>query len=180
MRPRERALINIEKALTIDGWMQPEELAWLAEQAQRRRFIVEIGSYLGRSTRALADNALGIVYAIDDWHGPRDVDWLTDEQRGAIADTFRKNMEGTKARVEMISSDHAAASVIETPDMVFIDGDHEYASVKRDIDRWYARMALGGLLCGHDVNHVGVAQALRHTFGKYAIAPNTTIWYVEV
>jgi predicted O-methyltransferase YrrM len=173
-------MIDISRALTIDGWMQPEELAWLAEQAQRRKFIVEIGSYLGRSTRALADNALGIVYAIDDWHGPRDVDWLTKEQRRAIAVEFKKNIEGSKARVEMISCDHATASISETPDMVFIDGDHEYASVMRDINRWYGRLAPGGLLCGHDVNHVGVAQAVRHTFGKYAIAPNTTIWYVEI
>lgn len=169
---------SIERALTIEGWMSEAELRWLAEQASRHRCIVEIGSYLGRSTRALADNASGVVYAIDDWYGPRDVDWLTPEQRATVLQRFAENMQGTD--IKAINSDHAVAEVPETPDFVFIDGDHSYASVLRDIRKWLPRIAPGGLISGHDICRDEVARAVREVFGSYSVAPETTIWYVEV
>src|SRR5262245_42246367 len=62
--------IFLERALAIEGWMAPRELFWLAEIAQNSDNIIEIGSYKGRSTRALCDNARGKVTAVDPWSGP--------------------------------------------------------------------------------------------------------------
>ena len=59
--------LKLDKALSIPGWMTVTEFCWLAEQATKHLRIVEIGSYLGRSTRALADNTPGWVLAVDDW-----------------------------------------------------------------------------------------------------------------
>lgn len=87
--------IDIVPALGIQGWMEPFELQWLAEQAARCTTIVEIGSWKGRSTRALADHiglelwersaasdplherpigfvGLPTVYVVDDWIDARD------------------------------------------------------------------------------------------------------------
>lgn len=169
-------MIDITKALSIEGWMSPEELRWLAERAQEHQVIVEIGSYLGRSTRALADHTPGVVYAIDDWYGPRDVDWLTPEQRETCYTDFLKNIN--PGRTYPINKDHAAATVPEVPDMVFIDGDHEYASVRRDIDLWLPRLAPGGLLCGHDAGRPDVIRAVKETF-ELVVAPETTIWWTR-
>ena len=35
-------------------------------------------------------------------------------------------------------------------DLVFIDGDHRYAAVKRDIQQASQHLRKGGVLCGHD------------------------------
>ena len=83
----------IEKALAIDGWMSPAELQWLAEQAIKHYRIVEIGSHLGRSTRALADNTPGTVYAVDTWYGPMDIS-IPIWEREKIYDQFLANMNG--------------------------------------------------------------------------------------
>jgi predicted O-methyltransferase YrrM len=121
---------------------------WLAEAASKHKVIAEIGSYMGRSTRALADNTSGIVYAIDDFTGPREIE-IAD--RDAIFNKFLENMAGLEGRVNVIRANHRNLPAIDfQPDMVFIDGAHEYEGVKADIEFWLPRMAPKGLICGHD------------------------------
>ncbi len=53
-------------------------------------------------------------------------------------------------------------------DMVFIDGDHKYEEVIKDIESWYLLVRNGGILCGHDysMDHPGVSKAVKEVFGK--------------
>jgi hypothetical protein len=67
--------------------------------------------------------------------------------------------------------------------MIFIDGDHVYEAVKRDIVNAKAMLKAGGMLCGHDFDeaaHAGVVQAVKELVPGYAVAPGTTIWYAVV
>ena len=52
-------MIDISRAKSVEGWMAEAELTWLACQAQTAKVIVEVGSHVGRSTRALADHTTG-------------------------------------------------------------------------------------------------------------------------
>jgi predicted O-methyltransferase YrrM len=47
-------------------------------------------------------------------------------------------------------------------DFVFIDADHSYEAVKRDITLWRPKVKPGGWLCGHDLDkpHWGVRRAV--------------------
>jgi hypothetical protein len=159
--------------------MQEGELEWLAQQAAQHKVIVEIGSYLGRSTRAMADNTNGIVYAVDDWKGPRDIE-IPAEERERLFDRFMENMDGLQGRLQVIKQDHANATVDCSPDMVFIDGDHDYENVVRDIKRWLPRLAPGGLICGHDAFDEDVSRAFKEVLGEDTpVVQFTTIWYRE-
>jgi hypothetical protein len=172
----------IAGALSIDGWMTKEELGWLGDRAAEHKVIVEIGSFLGRSTRVLGDNTKGRVYAVDDWVGPRETIFENDQvTRKYFMGMFLKNMWGLRDRVIPVRVDHAKASVPETPDMVFIDGDHNYENVHRDIEMWKERLAPGGLLCGHDYpDYHGVERAVQELVQDFKVAPGTTIWYSTV
>lgn len=165
----------IDRALAIDGWMQPEELRWLAEQATTHKRIAELGSYMGRSTRALGDNTEGIVYAYDDWYGPREYEF-TDEYRKTIWPKFQTNLkdllESGKVIVRKIN--HADLTDAPMVDMVFIDGDHSYESVKRDIEFWRRYLIAGGLLCGHDLDQVQIKKAVIDCLGDV----NNPIGYI--
>ena len=63
--------------------------------------------------------------------------------------------------------------------MVFIDGDHEYESVKRDIVLWKEKIASGGLLCGHDRDWDGVKQALAEVLPDWEPGPGS-LWSVTL
>lgn len=171
-------MLNIEKALQIEGWMTPPEIVWLAEQADTHRLIVEVGSYKGRSTRALADNTDGLVIAVDDFIGPREIEVAN---RDLIYQTFLHNMEGL-TNVVVIKANHRSLPEPEfTPDFVFIDGAHEYEAVKADIQYWLPRIAKGGLIAGHDYTWFEeVRLAVRELLPRAEVAERTSIWYCTV
>jgi hypothetical protein len=62
-------MIDIERAKITPGWMYESELETLAKWSNRYRSIhnriIEVGSWMGRSTRAICDNSGGIVIAIN-------------------------------------------------------------------------------------------------------------------
>jgi hypothetical protein len=182
MAPTTR-VIDITKALKTPDlrWPFQDELQWLAEQASQYKAIVEVGSYLGRSTIALAANTDGIVYALDDWYGPRDDASVKDEDRGNLFSMFMQNIVNAGCtNVQALRGDHSSPpDWLNFADMVFIDGSHEYEDVKRDINVWKARLKKGGLLCGHDRNEPGVRRALDELLPGWKSAPgNSLIWYV--
>src|SRR6185437_9862013 len=124
----------------------------LASQAKVHRSILELGSYFGRSTIALAENTDGIVYAVDDFYGPRN-DGVNepvrpDLNRDKIYDEFIKNTVGLK-NIKVIHCDHKEFRPTDSCDMVFIDGSHIYEDVKADISKFLSFKHV--LLSGHDI-----------------------------
>jgi len=173
------APVSVEGALRIEGWMTAEELGWLATEALARRRIVEVGSHLGRSTLALAENTPGTVLAIDDWRGPRDV--AVDARRDLFKE-FTRNTAHCK-NVRPLRLDHARlgeVALAEPPDMILIDGDHAYASVKRDV-AWAASVAdERTLICGHDIERPEVRRAVRGVLTGYHVLTGTgLLWWAE-
>jgi predicted O-methyltransferase YrrM len=148
--------MNIECAKAIStGFMSDPELIWLAEQAAAHQCIAEVGSWTGRSTRAMADNTKGVIWAIDTWEGSTNGD-LQDiiAAKGAAwpFEEFRRNMEDCpNVYVQRARSLVAAKSFKPgTFDLVFIDASHDYNSVANDIRAWQGLLRSGGMLAGHD------------------------------
>lgn len=128
--------------------------------------IAEIGSFTGATTLALA-NYSWLMYAIDTWRGSTDpsdeVNAVFREQGGgAVRAAFVKNTIHLSHIVlcdwhEAFWSDWAANAL----DLVFIDGDHRYDAVAKDIAGCRKHIAPGGIICGHDFSaeFPGVIQA---------------------
>ena len=53
-------------------------------------------------------------------------------------------------------------AIVDIPnelDFVYIDGNHRYEYVKRDIELYYPKIRIGGVIGGHDIHHTGVVKA---------------------
>ncbi len=168
----------VAAASRIQGYMTYEELAWLAEQARDKACVVEIGSWKGRSTKAMAlAQESGVLYAVDHWRGTAGGDATGQEAQalgGDVRGLFNGNLlpELEAGRVIPLQIDHAQAvdalkarAEFQGADLVFIDGAHDYPSVKRDIQAALQIVRPGGVISGHDLNEPGVAQAVQEAFG---------------
>jgi predicted O-methyltransferase YrrM len=57
-------------------------------------------------------------------------------------------------------------------DIIFIDADHSYASVKKDILKYTPKLKKGGLLTGHDIDYPGVNKAVNEVIKNFDVGPN--------
>jgi len=119
--------------------------------------IVEIGTGEGHSTLAFAQgcavNGKGHVISIDIEEKGKAIDLLQDENLYTYV-TFMKDPN---------------VSLIGGIDILFIDGDHSYESVKKDIEKYYSEITEGGFIVFHDAYnpaHPGVMKAIQESINN--------------
>ena len=147
-RPVEGWLFNAEGALLYD----------LAQQCTGRGVIVEIGSWKGKSTIWLAKGTEAgsrvKVYAIDPHTGSEE--HQNQQQQVWTFDEFKRNIAMAKVSdlvCPILKTSTAAASDFSQPvELVFIDGAHDYASVKQDFELWFPKVVEGGTIAFHDTS----------------------------
>lgn len=146
---------------------------------------VEVGVYVGSSTKAMLDAGAGTVYAIDHWRGnPHDsLGGLWQQEARKAFDTFAKNMGEDFLRRAIPLFGHSHEWALRWPfqvDLVYIDADHRYEQVKEDIWRWVKHIKPGGILAGHDYwVFEGVKQAVDEIFGE-AVSIAENVWFVKI
>jgi nitrogen regulatory protein PII-like uncharacterized protein len=142
--------------------MTEAELEWLRDAAACSESVLEIGTWKGRSTAALAAGCSGRVVTVDHFQGsPSEVE--TDQAEALTNDLFAEavtNLCGfVNVEILRMSSMEAGERLAEERfDMVFIDGEHTEEAVRMDLDLWGG--SASRLLCGHDRTLPGVAAAL--------------------
>lgn len=143
---------NIYPGNNIQGWMLPEELQFLYTTAKGVNSVLEIGSWKGRSTHAILSGCKGEVVAVDHFRGsaqPGDAtNWMAKQE-----DVYKEFMQNvghfTNLKVIKATSKEAKELLGDKKfDMIFIDGEHSYESVKEDIALWKDNASI--ILCGHD------------------------------
>ncbi len=154
----------------IKGWMSVEELDFLYDAALEMKSIVELGSYLGRSTVALAEGCKGGIFAVDHWNW---TEGLGLEMDGTEYEQFKENTKDFNNIIVLKVTTQEASKHFAKVDMVFIDADHRYEAVKQDIETWLPRTHI--LLCGHDYDEEGVKKAVDELIDIDSVVGS--IWY---
>ena len=106
------------------------------------------------------------------------VDLFPDRERAHQAFAYAEHY-ADRARLIIADSVDAAAQIPDgTLDFVFIDADHSYESVLRDIAAWRSKVRVKGWFGGHDYNKKfpGVVRAVDSVFGRKVIPLPGSIW----
>jgi GT2 family glycosyltransferase len=162
----------------IDGWMSAAELKFLQDSAMKNETIVEIGSWKGRSTKAMLDMGAHVT-AVDHWQGSDTIKGLADEQD--VYAEFMRNVGHYPLLTVMKMPSMEAAAMLNGNmyDMTFIDAGHTYEDCKNDISAWLPRTKK--LIVFHDFcsGWPGVMRAVKESFGD-RIKVVDTIAYIDL
>ena len=130
----------------VRGWLSEAEGRKLADLARGKR-VLEIGSFCGRSTICMAQTAEQVC-CIDPMDG------RATPEVGNTEDEFWANLSryGVHRKVVLVKDTTPFVEFSARPayDLVFIDGAHDYESVKTDINVARQVLKTGGLLVFHD------------------------------
>jgi len=188
-RNQELADGSLSAAKAIHTHMTARELHALYDLAAnvgKSGKVLEIGSYLGASScylTAALSLLDGHLYCVDTWENQAmpDREW----------DTFREFQRNTREVAAFITpvrkrSDEIAASDFAQPlDLIFIDADHSYSSVRGDYARVRDWVIDGGILAFHDCTYFeSVSRVLGEVLasGSWQLAGNvdSLVWLRKI
>lgn len=152
----------------VSGWLFPEEVDFLYNTARERApfgAIVELGSFRGKSTVALASGIIAsgagaTVTAVDTFEGSANLEGLGLDTFGE----FRANVESAGVAdvvrpLRALTGD-AARSFDAPISMLFVDADHSYEGVSADFRNWFPKLMPNAVIAFHDSTWEGVERLL--------------------
>lgn len=160
----------------IHGWFDWEDLYdHISKQMKDKWVHVEVGVWQGKSVCYLADKLKKLkkdckVYAIDTFKGSIDEPELleiVEKNGGSILPIFKQNVKDLDLEdmVVPIESDSAEAAEMfpdESIPSIYIDANHSYEGVTRDLEAWWPKLSRGGSIFGHDICEEQVTRAVYH------------------
>lgn len=176
---------------SIEGWFSETDKTCYDDAVEKYKdddVFVEIGSFKGRSSIAMAVNIINSgkkikFYCVDTWQGSSEHQNNPDVVSGKLKNTFDNNIEPVNFVINTIqSSSIEAANLFENESLsfVFIDASHDYENVKKDIEAWLPKIKKGGTLAGHDWNYSDVKRAVLDFFeNSKIIKTGHDYWQIE-
>lgn len=170
LRDTEKQLLDkiasIKGPDSVPGWLSIIEGTALAKYAVDKKCL-EIGSFKGKSANYIAPVAESLVcidpFRADAGGQDQHVDYTTLQE-------FLKNTDKFKNITPVIGKSEDVYGQFQDGqfEMMFIDGMHDYDSVKSDIEKYWPKLKVGGYMCFHDYQKdwTGVIKAVDGFFGK--------------
>lgn len=158
---RTRGLVSARSIPTHMTEPEKVSLFELALASREKGDVVEIGSYVGASTCYLSAGLRGSssrVYCVDTWNN--------ETMPDGIRDTYHEFMTNTSSFGDVVVPVRKRSEALERADvgerigLAFLDGDHSYDAVSREIHLLTEWMAKGSIMALHDILYFdGVVKA---------------------
>ncbi|NBS69496.1 class I SAM-dependent methyltransferase [bacterium] len=166
-----------------------------AIKGKDKPFVVEVGTYKGKSAVMMADimNGQGKILCVDTWLGAPEF-WTHERDMPKVNGwpvifyKFTKNVK-TLGLQNVITpfpiSSQQAADVLKyygvQADVIYIDASHEYEAVLSDLKAWWPVLKPGGVMIGDDYDpncHQGVVRAVNEFFPEGRVMYDC-VWCVK-
>ncbi|MEK6882331.1 MAG: class I SAM-dependent methyltransferase [Nanoarchaeota archaeon] len=130
-----------------------EDLNFFIRKTQIRLSTKEI--------KKLGDNLVGVEIGVDKGKNAKFLLKELSLKKLYLVDMIKKvTFKDNRVTFIQKTSDDSARIIPNDLDFVYIDGDHSYKQVKKDIGNYYPKIRKGGILAGHDINQSGVFKAV--------------------
>lgn len=149
--------------------------------------FVEIGTWKGKSAVFMAEEiknqgkeidfyTIDLFEYSDGYH-----EFNPNRDNLSFYDEVLKNIDPVKDYINLIKGkSYEVAKRFEDGSIsfLFIDGDHSYEGVKKDLNAWYPKIKSGGIIAGHDYTETscGVKMAVDEFFLFTGIQINGSSW----
>jgi hypothetical protein len=181
------------KSLDIWGMYPPTDafIKLVKENLKPGLVVAELGCFDGATTKyilPMIKEVEGLYYAIDWFMGtfkenlPTNLDentnrhYYRDEYDKVVYPFFLKNIEETGCSdicnvLKGKTEDMVHLIQDKSLDICFIDADHSYEAVVKDIELYLPKVKDGGILCGHDYDgeHPDVIRAVNEKFSNISV-----------
>jgi len=173
-----------EQVDKVEGWMGETDCKALYEYVKDLKgLIVEIGSYMGRSTKLLAlSSPESETITID----PLEDTAFSTHSKEVVKNNLLNSIQGLSVILIQKKSQNAGRGWSKPIDFLHIDGDHLYEAVKTDIRLFVPHVKKGHYVFFHDYytrgakeeyqpNKHGVSKAVDELKDKYfdeVVLPN--------
>jgi hypothetical protein len=142
--------------------------------------VIEIGSWAGRSAIEMCKAGAQSVWCIDTWEGSKNDTGTSvyDGSAGTPLEVFCANVKQYPIYWEVGHSPEAAENIADLSyDIVYIDAEHDYASVMADIAAWKPKARY--ILAGHDYH---LFEGVRKAVADSGLTPevNGNVWHVRI
>lgn len=137
------------------GWFSDRSKESLAALLKRLRpaVVLELGSWLGASTRFLASYA-PLVIAVDHWQGSPEHQGREDvaDKLPTLYEQFLSNcwQQNNVIAPLRMTTQEAMGLPLPTPGLIYVDASHDKESVLNDLKAAWALLGKRGILCGDD------------------------------
>jgi len=160
--------------------------------AEDDALFVELGSFLGQSTAAMAAYIKSSgkrirfdavdIFELSDFSDSVHFKAVEDHGGDFLA-AFKTNLEKAQVIdavtiVKATSLEAAATYEDRSISFIMIDASHTYEDVIDDISAWYPKLKLGGIMSGDDLDWPDVKRAVDDTCKNYAVYDRST-WYFK-
>jgi predicted O-methyltransferase YrrM len=154
----------------IIGWFSFERLYRdMVNKFPSGSIFIEVGTYEGKSLAYLLVEMINAekqfkVIGVDSFT-------FLGENGKNILENLYTNLTPVRDKFDTLicqSWDAASQFNDKSVDFVFLDADHVYDSIIKDLRAWVPKIKPGGIIAGHDYckEHPGVEQAVNEIFGK--------------
>lgn len=137
----------------------------------RKIIIIEVGVYEGINALSMFQElSVEKMYLIDPYE---EIDDIYQKASNKLKEYYR--------RIKwIIKSSDDAINDLPMADFIYLDGNHNYHQVKKDMNNYWERVKVDGIFAGHDIFHKGVAQAFVEFCCENKLKPNITRtdWWV--
>ena len=153
--------LNIPMTIQWEGKTNRKHFLRHLIEKNNFKTMAEVGVRDGRTTFHLLDHCPELtIYAIDMS--------IKEFYNKEIVNKYKSRLIPIEATSEVAADQIPDNSL----DLVFIDANHSYDYVKKDIIKYTPKLKENGLLTGHDIDYPGVNRAVNEMIKQYDVGPN--------